>query len=231
MPLRGILFDSGDTLIRPIGGRWNPRFDFEEVVLRHAPDVPTELFPVAFAAGARFLDAASATAPRDDYHRVMLAPLGIKAPPAALLADLDRPLETPVVEPFPEVRQVLEELRARGIPMAIVSDNWPGIERLYQQLDLHEYFTTFVVSAVLGCTKPDPRMYRAGSDGLGLAPEECVFVDDDPALVAAAIRLGYHGLTMCRPGSSRPALAVPSIASLDELLDVVTRTGAPSLAP
>ena len=29
---RGVLFDSGDTLTRPVGGRWNPRFDFEEIV-------------------------------------------------------------------------------------------------------------------------------------------------------------------------------------------------------
>jgi putative hydrolase of the HAD superfamily len=221
MPLRGALFDAGDTLIQPIGGRWNPRFDFEEVVLRHAPDVPIEQFPVAFAAGARFLDATSATPLRDDYHRAMLAILGIEDPPPTLLAELDRPLETSVVEPFPEVRPVLEQLRAWGIRMAIVSDSWPSIEHLFQQLDLHDYFATFVVSAILGCTKPDPRMYRAGSDGLGLAPEECIFVDDDPALVQAAIRLGYHGLTICRPGSSSLAMAVPSIASLDEILDVV----------
>jgi putative hydrolase of the HAD superfamily len=84
------------------------------------------------------------------------------------------------------------------------------------ELGLAEYFQTFVVSAVLGCRKPDPRMYRAGSDGLGLAPHECLFVDDDPELVAAALDLGYHGLTIVR--DTEPPADVPWIASLNALL-------------
>ena len=35
--IQGILFDSGGVLIRPVGGRWNPRYDFEEI----------EAFPLA----------------------------------------------------------------------------------------------------------------------------------------------------------------------------------------
>ena len=52
---RGVLFDSGDTLIQPIGGRWNPRFDFEGVVQRHFPTVTDDAFPAAIAAGQRLL--------------------------------------------------------------------------------------------------------------------------------------------------------------------------------
>ena len=66
---RGVLFDTGNTLTRPIGGRWNPRFDFECVLLRHHPDVPSDAFEHAFAVGQAFLDAAPSTARRDDYHR------------------------------------------------------------------------------------------------------------------------------------------------------------------
>ena len=44
MGFRGVLFDSGDTLIHPIGGRWNPRFDFEEIVLRHLPKLAVDAF-------------------------------------------------------------------------------------------------------------------------------------------------------------------------------------------
>jgi FMN phosphatase YigB (HAD superfamily) len=58
-------------------------------------------------------------------------------------------------------------------------------------------------------------MYRAGSDALGLSPGECLFVDDDPELVAAAIELGYGGATIAR-GVDPPA-AVPWIGSLEDL--------------
>jgi FMN phosphatase YigB (HAD superfamily) len=72
---------------------------------------------------------------------------------------------------------------------------------------------------VLGCHKPDARMYRHASDALGLEPADCLFVDDDPELVAAAIALGYQGRAMVREGAV--AGDVPSIRSLTELLDLV----------
>jgi putative hydrolase of the HAD superfamily len=217
MSVRGVLFDSGDTLLRPVGGRWNPRFDFEPIVLRYAPMLAPDDFGPVIDAGQRFLDESPRTASRDGYHRVVLAGLGIDDPPPDLLAELDRPLDIPPLEPFGEVRSVLDQLEARGVPMLIVSDNWAGMERMYEQLDLARHFTTFVVSETLGCHKPDPRMYRAGSDGLGLAPEDCVFVDDDPELVAAAIRLGYAGRVIWRAPTDPPA-HVPSIAGLEELI-------------
>jgi hypothetical protein len=31
--IRGVLFDAGGVLIGPVGGRWNPRYDFEDIVL------------------------------------------------------------------------------------------------------------------------------------------------------------------------------------------------------
>ena len=112
LSIRGVLFDTGDTLTRPIGGRWNPRFDFEEVLLRHVPDAPADRFAEAFAAGQRFLEESRTTPPRDDYHRAILAELGMENIPRVLLDDLDRPLDGPHVEPFPDVRPALEGLRA-----------------------------------------------------------------------------------------------------------------------
>src|SRR3954470_18254286 len=123
MAIKGILWDSGDTLVGPVGGRWNPRLDFEEVLARHAPDAPAHRFGEAFAAGAAALHAATGTLARDDYHRVILGALGVE-PTAGLLADLDRPLDRPVLELLPGARETLDALAAHGLPMAIVSDNW-----------------------------------------------------------------------------------------------------------
>jgi HAD superfamily hydrolase (TIGR01509 family) len=216
MGFAGVLFDSGDTLIRPVGGRWNPRYDFEEILLRHLPELDTETFPQAFAAGQRLLDAGPATPTRADYHRAILHALGVRRPPPELLEELEQPSARLPVQPFPEVPGVLERLRAGGVGMAIVSDNWPGMEGLYRQLGLNDYFQAFVISAVLGCRKPDPRMYRAGSDALGLPSHECIFVDDDPDLVAAAIELGYGGTAIVR--TADPPATVPWIDTLEDLI-------------
>jgi HAD superfamily hydrolase (TIGR01509 family) len=223
MDFRGVLFDAGGTLIQPIGGRWNPRYDFEMITLRHLPHLFTSSaagpLTVAFAAGQRMLDAASGTANRTEYHREILRALGVDRPPAALLAELEAPSAGPPVEAYPEVRAVLDRLREHGVAMAVVSDSWPELVDLFGQLDLQKYFPTIVISAVLGCRKPDPRMYRAGSDGVGLPPSECLFVDDDPALVAAAIDLGYGGVTITR--GDDPPRDTPWITTLDELLPIL----------
>ena len=220
--IHGVLFDSGGVLIGPKGGRWNPRYDFEGIVLAHHPEIETELFPGAFAAGQRVLDASTTTPDRTDYLRAILRALGIDAPSAGLLHELEAPAAGPVVEVFPDVRRVLDELRAWGVRMVVVSDNWAGLEVHYRELDIERYFEGFVISEVMGCCKPDPRMYAAGSDLLGLAPNRCLFIDDDPDLVAAAVDLGYHGVALMREASAPSA--VPVITSLDELLPIVART-------
>jgi putative hydrolase of the HAD superfamily len=88
-------------------------------------------------------------------------------------------------------------------------------------LDIERYFEGFVISEVLGCRKPDPRMYAAGSDLLGLDPGDCLFIDDDPQLVSAAVGLGYHGVAIAR--DEQPPAAVRVINSLDALLPIVAR--------
>jgi len=223
MTVRGVLFDLGDTLTRPIGGRWNPRFDFEEIVRRHHPDVDPAGVDVAVAAGQAFLDAAvDATPARADYHRVVLSALGVEDPTVDLLAELDRPLEVPPIEPFPEVAGSLAALRSSGVRLALVTDSWgtaSSIGALVDAIGLGR-FEAIAVSSEVGANKPDPRMYRTASDGLALRPQECLVVDDDPALVAAAIGLGYRGAAVDRAGVIA-AGRVRTIASIDDVLDLV----------
>jgi putative hydrolase of the HAD superfamily len=216
--LRAVLLDSGGVLVRPIGGRWNPRADFEPTILAHAPQVTPEQFAAGIAAGDRFFAASTSTPDTDDYHRAILAELGIPAT-QGLLADLRRPVKpSAVLETFPEVPRTLRELRGRGVRMAVVSDAWPDLPDLHAGLGIGEFFDAYAISAVLGCRKPDPRMYHHASTALGLEPAQCVFVDDDPDLVAAAIELGYVGRALIRDGHSSDT-RVPTITSLDQLLD------------
>ncbi|GAA1976353.1 HAD-IA family hydrolase [Catenulispora subtropica] len=237
---KALLLDSGGVLIRPIGGRWNPRADFEPTVRAHAPHVTADQLAAAVSEGDRFMAAVTTTPDRHDYHRAMLARIGVEATPE-LLADLVR--EVPpsgILESFPDVIPTLTALRARGVPMAVVSDAWPNLPDLHAALGLNGFFAAYAISAVLGCTKPDPRMYRHASDALGLEPGECLFVDDDPELVAAAIALGYQGRAMVREagagdagdgdvdvdtaagrGAGAASGGVATISSLTELLDLV----------
>ncbi|MEY9912405.1 putative hydrolase of the HAD superfamily [Catenulispora sp. MAP12-49] len=217
---QALLLDSGGVLMRPIGGRWHPRADFEPTVRAHAPRVTDEELAEAVREGDRFMAAATSTPDLDDYHRAMLAHIGVEASADLLAALVQEVPPTTVLETFPEVITTLTELRSRGVPMAVVSDAWPNLPDLHAALGLGDFFAAYAISAVLGCSKPDPRMYHHASDALGLAPAECLFVDDDPELVAAAIALGYQGCAMLRDGAGARD-GVPVIGSLDELLDLV----------
>lgn len=204
--LRGLLLDSGDTLMMPRGGRWNPRFDFEEVVRRHAMAFPEDRLREAFATGEEYLRGWATiepqigyTAARADYHRSILAALGIGTPSAELLEDLDRPLPfSEIVEPFADTAEGLARLRADGWRIAIVADTSPKMVDVYRGLGLDALIETFVISGELGCTKPDARMYRTASDRLALEPGECVFVDDNPENIRGALALGYHACGIAR---------------------------------
>jgi putative hydrolase of the HAD superfamily len=214
-----VLLDSGGVLIGPVGGRWNPRVDFEEVVGRRVGDLPADLLSAAIEAGDAFLTAAEGTPSRDEYHRVLLDALDVEASPE-FLAELDAPLDpSTVVEPYPEVIDVLDDLRERGVRLAVVSDAWPALPELHAGVGLGGYFEVYAISAVLGCTKPDPRMYRHASDALGVEPRRCLFVDDSPPLVEAALGLGYQGCAVLRDGSRHDR--IPSFTDLSELPELI----------
>ena len=68
----------------------------------------------------------------------------------------------------------------------------------YRAIGLDALVDAFVISEELGCNKPDPRMYAAGSGALGLDPSRCLFVDNDAGNVRAALALGYRGCAISR---------------------------------
>ncbi|MGH7682606.1 MAG: HAD family hydrolase, partial [Candidatus Eiseniibacteriota bacterium] len=118
---------------------------------------------------------------------------------------------------------VLSELQRRGIRMAVVTDNWGTAEsnrRLHDQVGIGTFFEAFVVSEEIGCRKPDPRIFDAAREVLEFSRAECLFVDDDADLVAAAIEQGYEGASICRGGKPRPD-GVRSILDLRELLRLI----------
>jgi len=50
-----------------------------------------------------------------------------------------------------------------------------------------------VISAEVGCAKPDPRIFEIALDRVGARPGDALFIDDTPGHVAAAQALGIAG--------------------------------------
>ena len=130
--------------MRPIGGRWNPRADFEVTVLAHAPSITPEQFAAAISAGDHFFATSSSTPAYDDYHRAMLHRLGV-GPTSQLLTDLCREVPpSAFLETYPDVEETLEELSRHGVRMAVVSDAWPDLPDLHVGLGI-DYFCSVLV--------------------------------------------------------------------------------------
>lgn len=209
----GVLFDSGDVLIGPRGGRWWPVLGFEDAVRTHVPDASFENLQEAMVRAKEYMDATHPNEDWKEFNSIILDGLGIE-PSAEMLEDILK-LET-VVDIFPDVIPCLDRLRARGIRMAVVSDSWPSLPEAHARFGIRQYFEGYAISGVLGCSKPDPRIFAEGARALGLPPASLLFVDDGDDLVHAAMQLGYRGVALRRLGDP-PNYPVPWIVTLDDL--------------
>jgi putative hydrolase of the HAD superfamily len=106
-------------------------------------------------------------------------------------------LDTAMVELF-------RRLRAGGVPTGMLSNSWGGG---YPRELFPELFDAVVISSEVGMRKPEQRIFRHAADLLGLAPSECIFIDDIEANVVAAEQLGFTGILHAGPDSTGERVA------------------------
>lgn len=78
--------------------------------------------------------------------------------------------------------------RAHGLKTGLLSNSWSL--RHYPRERFDGIFDATVISGEVGLRKPDPAIYRLATERLGVAAEECVFVDDHPGHLKAALAEG-----------------------------------------
>jgi putative hydrolase of the HAD superfamily len=92
----------------------------------------------------------------------------------------------------PDMWAVVRRAREIGVRTALVSNSW-GTEG-YPVDELEAHFDTLIISGEVGLRKPDPEIYLLAATRIGVAPENCAFVDDLPRNVEAARELGMFGV-------------------------------------
>ncbi len=78
----------------------------------------------------------------------------------------------------PEVFRLLEELRAKGLRTAIVSNCSSEEVQVIRESELFRYFDEVVLSYEVHMKKPDHPIYEVAAKRLGVRPDECFFVGD-----------------------------------------------------
>jgi putative hydrolase of the HAD superfamily len=112
------------------------------------------------------------------------------------------------MEPNAAMIEFVREVRDRGLRTALLTNNVREWEPLWRAKlpEIDELFELVVDSAFVGIRKPDPAIYELTVSQLGVAAEECVFVDDLEANCEAARALGMIAVRFERAEQAIPEL-------------------------
>jgi phosphoglycolate phosphatase len=93
-------------------------------------------------------------------------------------------------ELYPGVRELIEELRTRGVGVALTTNKPREATHVFlEQIDAAALFdTVWTPDDVDGHVKPDPAMFLAAAEAMGVEPSRCVVIGDGDADIGGARR-------------------------------------------
>jgi putative hydrolase of the HAD superfamily len=128
-------------------------------------------------------------------------------------------------ELYPGVADLLRALRGRA-RLGVVTNGMPELQRYKATAaGLDQLVDTIVVSGEVGCIKPDPRVFLAALDRLGVNASDAVMVGDNLARdVEGAAALGMRTVWVSAgrelpAGGARPTAVIDHVVDLAEVLD------------
>lgn len=123
-----------------------------------------------------------------------------------------------------EVTEILEKLKRAGYRLALASSTrLELVERVLEENEIRHYFEVVVSGNQFKRSKPDPEIYIYTAEKLGLAPENCLVVEDSSIGMTAASRAGMNIAAIIdeRYGFDQ-SLADYRLVRVKDVLDVVT---------
>ena len=194
LPLRAVVFDIGNVLVD-----WQPSQAF-------LPDLGSQAAVDAFLARTDFLARnlrADGGAVWADLAREIDDPTDralFAAYPARFAATIPNAIESSW--------QAMEDLRERGLFIHAITnwshETWPIGMAAHPRLG--RAFGVTVVSGREGVIKPDARIFDLLCNRAGLAPRECLFIDDSARNIAGAAAFGMDTIHFTGPNALRAGL-------------------------
>ena len=118
----------------------------------------------------------------------------------------------------PVVKNTLDELRKRGLKLAIGSSS-KNTRTILSQIGLGDFFDEISDGTNITNSKPDPEVFLKAAQFVSEKPEHCLVVEDAQAGIEAAYRGGFHSAGL---GEARKHPNVTyKLNSFDELLEIV----------
>jgi beta-phosphoglucomutase-like phosphatase (HAD superfamily) len=115
---------------------------------------------------------------------------------------------------IPGALALIDEVAAAGLPRAIASGaTRADIELMLGLLGKRDRFETIVTADDVERSKPDPASYTLAAERLGLAPGNCLAIEDTAAGLRSATDAGMMTLGLTTTGPAEP------LATADRVID------------
>jgi 2-haloacid dehalogenase len=187
--IKAIVFDFGNVLLE-----WNPEFVYQ----RYFPNDPQGM--ERFFKEVNFADW-NMQQDKGRPFKEGVALLSRQFPHYSHLIQAYHDLWIHSVgEPIAGTVNILKRLKQAGYPVYGLS-NWSA-ETFPLMRGKHEFFNLLddmVISGEVGHVKPDPEIFQILLEKIGRPAHECLFIDDAPANVHQAQKLGFATILFQSP--------------------------------
>ena len=125
-------------------------------------------------------------------------------------------------EPYSETEEVLRYFQKKGFRIGVISDCPPSLELSLRNCGLHDYFTSFTASSLVGAGKPSPIIFQAALTAQDVSASESIFVDDTRTETDGARQQGFTAFWLDRTGKNVGEFIVKNLL---ELVSFVEKKG------
>ena len=123
---------------------------------------------------------------------------------------------------LPGVEQVVRNLHASGVPLAVTSSAvGASIDAILRHTGIRDMFRLIVDGSEVEHPKPDPEAYLLTAKKLGVDPSRCVVFEDSTVGVRAAKNAGMYCIAVRNPNALTPQDLSPADVVLQSFEDLL----------
>jgi putative hydrolase of the HAD superfamily len=213
--IQAVSFDVGGTLIEP----WpSVGHIYAEIAAKHgfaelAPETLNAAFKQAWKSCKNF------DYTRRGWESLVQQTFAGLMPSVSFFPELyERFTEASAWRIFDDVLPVLETLASEQLRLIVIS-NWDErLRKLLQQLRLHSYFETLVISCEVGFSKPSPVIFEHAAAKLGLPPKAILHVGDSAEMdLRGAAAAGFQAVHLRRGVQNLQKAEIDCLSQIKEI--------------
>ena len=126
------------------------------------------------------------------------------------------------LDAYPEVQSTMEQLKQRGLQLAILSNGTPGmLAAACENAGIAHLLNAVLSVEAIQTFKPDPAVYQLALDHFGLAPREICFLSSNSWDAYAAKAFGFRVLWCNRFGQPPERIPETPDGEIKDLRDLL----------